>query len=195
MADSLSREGKLNGLTLAIGPSASMFLKTSDHNAAVAPYLGNHQLANVFADLGLGYYFYRPDVQVNLAYRRIRSSISAYDYTQEAERKTLALEAYVFFTDYHGFVPFVGPLIGQEWLKVSEVNPAGVHETEKWAGLKPGITFGWDIRPNRLQAWYLRTNLRWVPNLNVKMSTNKTVTFDQLEFNFIQLVVFPNRLF
>jgi hypothetical protein len=59
---------------------------------------------------------------------------------------------------------------------------------------KAGITFGWDIRPDDLQGWILRTNLRWHPNLNVNMPDGKQMKFDQLEFNFIQLVLYPERL-
>jgi hypothetical protein len=195
ITDSLGRSGKLNGLTLAIGPSSAGFLKPSPYNAAVAPYLGNHQFANVFPEFGLGYYFHRPDLQLNLAYRTISSQLSAYGHTQLARRKALTLEAFLFFADYHGFVPFIGPSLGKEWLSVNETNALGETQNRNFSGLKPGLTFGWDIRPNRLQFFYLRTTLRWVPNLEVQMNNGKSVNFDQLEFNFIQLVVLPGRLF
>ena len=46
----------------------------------------------------------------------------------------------------------------------------------------------WDIRPNNDQFVILRTNLRYVPALNLKVAAGKTVSFEQLEFNFIQAV-------
>ena len=57
-----------------------------------------------------------------------------------------------------------------------------------------GVTFGWDIRPNRLQKWILRTNLRWFPKLKLEVSEGQEISFDNLEFNFIQFILFPNRL-
>lgn len=58
-----------------------------------------------------------------------------------------------------------------------------------------GLTFGWDIRPNNIQSWILRTNLRWYPNLAIELDQNSKVSFDNLEFNFIQLIIYPNRMF
>ena len=60
---------------------------------------------------------------------------------------------------------------------------------------RPGVTFGWDIRPDRLQAMILRTNLRYTPNLNVAVTGGRDVALDQVEFNFIQFVIFPRRFF
>jgi hypothetical protein len=96
--------------------------------------------------------------------------------------------------DYHGFVVFIGPALSLEWLNLTETKQQEV-TIGNFRGLKPGITFGWDIRPNRLQAWYLRTNLRYFPNLGVRMPDDQHVPFDNIEFNFIQWVVFPGRMF
>jgi len=195
MTDTLAKLRKLNGLTIAIGPSTAIFLKEATHNANVAPFIDNHKIANVFPEIGIGYYLHKPDLQFNLAYRNISSRNEAYGYLQEVNRKALTFEVYKFFADYNGFAVFAGPAISQEWLKVKENNLMGETELSTFNGIKPGVTFGWDIRPNRLQSWYLRTNLRWFPNLDVKMRSGKNVPIDQLEFNFIQLVVFPDRLF
>lgn len=195
LTDTLASQRKLNGFTLAAGPSASFFLKTSSHNRAIAPYIDNHKSSNVFADFGLGYYLHHPDLQFNLAYRGIKSTIDGYGFSQTIKRKALTLEVYKFIGDYHGFVPFIGPALSYEHLNVQESDQQQTASTVTLKGIKPGITFGWDIRPNRLQAIYLRTNLRWFPNMNVKMSDGNKVSLDQLEFNFIQLVVFPGRFF
>ena len=56
------------------------------------------------------------------------------------------------------------------------------------------ITFGWDIRPSKKGDWWLlRTTLRYSPNLNIEY-LNKNLSLQHLEFNFIQLVVYPQRL-
>ncbi len=41
--------------------------------------------------------------------------------------------------------------------------------------------------------WLLRTTLRYSPNLNIEY-LNKNLSLQHLEFNFIQLVVYPQRL-
>jgi hypothetical protein len=61
--------------------------------------------------------------------------------------------------------------------------------------IRAGIVFGWDIRPNRIQSILLRTNLRWTPGLGISVANKGTMFLDQLEFNFIQVVIFPGRIF
>ncbi len=194
LTDTLAVLKRLNGFTLAVGPSSAFYTKSSSYNAAVAAFADNHKFADVFPEFGLGYYLHQPDLQFNLTYRTVKSELSAYDFSQKLNRKALTLEAYKFLLDYHGFVPFVGASASYEWLDVKESDNNKVTDFSN-QGLHPGITFGWDIRPNRLQAIYLRTNLRYFPNLNVNMPGDKKMAFDQIEFNFIQLVVFPERLF
>ncbi len=194
LTDTLASLHKLNGFTLAVGPSSTFFLKSATYNQDSFPFLDDHKSA-VFPEFGLGYYWHQPDLQLNLAYRNIKSEISAYDYLQRVERNALTLEVYHFFADYHGFAVFAGTAASLENLKVIEKHPNQPIISKSNQSIKPGLVFGWDIRPNRLQAWYLRTNLRYFPNINVSMPSRKKIYFDQLEFNFIQLVIFPGRLF
>lgn len=194
LTDTLAVLKRLNGFTLAIGPSSSFYTKSSTHIAEIAPFADHHKFADVFPEFGAGYYWHKPDLQFNVAYRNVKSELSAYDFFQKLNRKALTFEAYKFLLDYHGFVPFLGVSASYEWLKVNEIFNGQLSSFSNEA-LRPGITFGWDIRPNRIQAMYLRTNLRYFPNLNVKMPNNKNIAFDQIEFNFIQLVVFPERFF
>jgi len=194
LTDTLAVLKRLNGFTLAVGPSSAFYTRASTYNAAVAPFADNYKFADVFPEFGIGYYLHQPDLQFNIAYRTVKSELNAYDFSQKLNRKALTLEAYKFLFDYHGFVPFAGVSASYEWLSVNEIFD-NIKTDFSSQGLRPGITFGWDIRPNRIQAMYLRTNLRYFPNLNVKMANNKTMAFDQLEFNFIQLVIFPDRLF
>ena len=115
--------------------------------------------------------------------------------TQELKRSSIGLEVTKFLFDYHGFVPFVGPYVGYETLSFEE-NFEGqlTHDvTDEQIGY--GIAFGWDIRPNRLQTWILRTNLRWFPDLKLQIEGDAEISFDNVEFNFIQLILFPGRLF
>ena len=195
LTEELGTSGKLDGLTLAVGPSTAFFLKGSSYNAEAAPYLGSPKFASTFPEYGIGYYWHKHDLQVNLAYRRAATQLEAYGYRQKLSRRALTAEAYKFFADYHGFAPFAGAALSGEWLEVREEGTAAGERTTRWSGVKPGIVAGWDIRPNRLMTWYLRTNIRWFPNLDVDMAGDKRVSMDQLEVNIIELVVFPNRMF
>lgn len=194
LTDTLASKGKLNGLTFAIGPSSAFYIRPGSHNKDAHPYIDEHR-SSVFPEYGIGYYFYKPDLQFNLSYRSNKSEIHAFGFSQEAKRRALTFEAFKFIFDYHGFAFFTGACASFENLYVIEKDDKNYSETLSYSGIKPAIVFGWDIRPNCLQTFYLRTNLRYFPNLNVKMSDSKNVSFDQLEFNFIQLVIFPGRLF
>ena len=194
LTDTLTVLNRLNGLTLAVGLSSAFFLKSSPHLAQVAPYADNHKSDPILPEFGLGYYFHKPDIQLNLAYRSMSSELNAYDFSQKINTKALTFEVYKFLFDYHGFVPFLGLSLSQEWLKINEKSIQSTEQINE-NGLFPGLTLGWDIRPNRLQSWYLRTNLRYFPLQKVEMKTGKLQPFERLEFNFIQLVIFPERFF
>lgn len=194
LTDTLASLKRLNGLTVAVGLSSASFTRQSRHLQSIAPYADQHKAANIFAEFGIGYYLHQPDIQFNLAYRTVKSEIEAYQFQQNIKRNALSLEAFKFLFDYHGFVPFLGSSISYETLRVNEIHQ-GTNSVSTFSGIRPGLTFGWDIRPNRIQSWYLRTNLRYFPNLQVLMPTEEYMRFDQLEFNFIQLVLFPGRMF
>lgn len=195
ITDTLGNAGKLDGFTIAFGPSAAFYLQDSEHNSETAPYLDQHKSAKTFLEFDLGYYLHRPDIQFNLAYRKLHSDLSAFDHNQYAQRQSLTLEVYKFLFDFHGFAFFTGPAISYEHLQISEHTPTNIALHGSYKGLKPGLTFGWDIRPNRLQNFLLRTNLRYFPNMNVSMPVDRKFSFDQLEFNFIQVVIYPQRFF
>jgi outer membrane protein W len=127
---------------------------------------------------------------------RLSKRTSTVLFTQTRhEPKSLLFEATKYLFDYHGFVPFVGPAISYENLSFEEsfegIKTADVIDNK----LGYALSFGWDIRPNRIQSWTLRTNLRWYPNLFLAVEPDSKLAFDNLEFNFIQLIVYPKRAF
>ncbi|MCC6461162.1 MAG: hypothetical protein IT260_11865 [Saprospiraceae bacterium] len=194
LTDSLAARHRLRGLTLAIGPSEALFVRKSPHNEAVAPYIDRHVASKAFLDVNIGYYLYRPDLQLNLVWRGYRNSIGAYGYSQKVQRRALSFEAIKFLADYHGFAVFAGPVLSYEQLRVTDTDANGGRIEGRFEGMKPGLTFGWDIRPDYLQTYYLRTTLRYFPKLPVAMPGGRRFFFDTLELNFIQLVVFPGRI-
>lgn len=194
LTDTLARLKRLNSFTLGIGAAAALFLKPSSHNSDLMPFLYQHKFTSLCPDLGAGYYMHSPDLQLNVSFRSIRSEQSGFGATQLLKRRSLSFEAFTFLGDYHGFAPFAGPILSTEWLSVSE-NLQEEQHTYKKTLLRPGVIAGWDIRPNRLQGIYLRTNLRWYPLLELATRNGKQMVFDQLEIDFIQVVVFIDRLF
>lgn len=175
----------LNGWFVGVGPSTSWLIGPS---AAIAGYpaIKMPLVEGVFADIIAGYYWHKPDLNLNAAYRSIHSTVDAYGLTYEASRRSLGIECTRYFADYHGFAPFIGPIISYEHLSASLNSDSPVDES--WNGIRAGLTAGWDIRPNRLQGFYLRTNLRYYPGLGLDLEDGGQLSFQQLEVNVIQFV-------
>jgi hypothetical protein len=191
----LAKAKRLNNFSVALGPSSTRFLAKSEHNTQTKPYLHHPEVEKFFWDIGVGYYLHNPDVHFNLAYRRFRSSLDAYGTTQNIHRSSVSLEGFKFLFDYHGFVPFIGPLLSLENIDITEMSGQTLTASGGINVVKPGIIIGWDIRPTRIQSWLLRTNVRYFPNIDVGMSSGYNYAVDQLEINFIQFVLYPERIF
>ncbi len=191
--DGLAEEGKLDGFFLSAGLSSAWWMGRSSYNEENSPYIKNYGIS-LMGDFGLGYYWHNPDLNLVLNYRGYGASSTAYGTIQSLKRRSYGFELTKYLLDYHGFDPFIGPVVTYERLSFKEsfegVRTQNVEELKvSW-----GITFGWDIRPDRNQSIILRTNLRWFPTLDLAVEDANTISFDNIEFNFIQLVVFPNRL-
>ena len=192
LTEQFANEGNLNNFYVGIGPSAAFSLGESTYNTEERPFLTDETF-NTFLDLSLGYYLHKPDLNFSINYRGYKGDNVAYNVDQQFSRKSIGFEVTKMLGDYHGFVPYVGPIVSMENLEFSETYAGEmVHDlTEQKMAM--GLTFGWDIRPNRVQSWLLRTNLRWYPNLNLDVEGEQVISFNALEFNFIQAVYFPGR--
>lgn len=190
----LAERGQLNNLYIGAGISSAIWLTPSDYNEANRPYIGRYS-TSIMPDFTLGYYLHKPDLNLALGYRKYGSSTSTYGAIQQVNRTSFLFEATKYLFDFHGFVPFVGPSISYEHLSFQEdfEGQQTINAEQRKRGY--GLTFGWDIRPNRIQTWILRTNLRWNPKLLLEVEPGANVAFDNLEFNFIQLIVYPGRMF
>lgn len=189
----LADKGQLNGFYIGAGISSAFWLNPSSYNNRVRPYIEKYN-TSIMPDFTLGYYFHKPDLNIAIGYRGYSASTDTYGAVQELNRRSFLLETTKYLFDYHGFVPFIGPVVSYESLSFNEsfeeVQTIDVNE-KQWTY---GLTFGWDIRPNRLQSWILRTNLRWYPDLSLDIDQDSSISFDNLEFNFIQLIIYPNRM-
>lgn len=193
VTDVLAKDGGLNSFYLGVGLSSSFWLGNSTYNTNNRPYLTKYS-TSIMPDFALGYYHHNWDINFGLSYRSMASNTDAYGAVQLIDRQSLGVEITKNLFDYNGFVPFLGPILSREnlgFLEFFEGRPAQDINQEKTA---LGLTFGWDIRPNRLMTWILRTNLRWYPRLNLAVDRTNTISFSNLEFNFIQLVIYPGRM-
>jgi outer membrane protein W len=185
----------LNAWFIGAGISSAFWTGDHGYNSEFRPFMEQYS-TSLLLDFCLGYYWYKPDINFSLSYRSFSGSGDAYGIGQKVSRRSIGLEATMALFDYHGFVPFVGPILSYESLSFEEgdlgINVRNV--SDDMLGL--GVTFGWDIRPNDLQSWVLRTNLRYYPGLQLDIpGTEETVPFRNLEFNFIQLIIYPGRMF
>src|SRR5690606_26021549 len=125
-------------------------------------------------------------------YRRHKQEETAFDYNYSLKKQSVALEAFKFLFDFHGFVPFVGPFTARDYYHLNEKDVQRTvtnHKEESWAY---GLVFGWDIRLSKTDFFILRTNLRYNPKVDLKQN-GLTYTSKSIEFNFIQLVFYPER--
>jgi hypothetical protein len=191
--EKLKAARKLNSFFIASGPAYSFIVGESSYNQQVRPYLDDYKISGIFHDLGIGYYHYRWDGAINISYRAFKESLTAFDTRQTINRKSLAVEVYKFFLDYHGFVPFAGAIASWERVHFREIeNNLLVHD-RNYSFWTPGIILGWDIRPTRVDWWGVRTNIRYFPLLKIKPDSNYTIDLRQIELNFLQFVFYPNR--
>ena len=193
VTDFLTERGRLNGLFVGAGISSAFWLKQSEYNKTTRPYINKYS-TSIMPDFSLGYYLHNPDLNIAISYRGYGASTNTYGAIQKLNRKSFLFEATKYLFDYHGFVPFVGPTISYENLSFYENFEGQLTLNTSEVKFGYGLIFGWDIRPNRIQSWILRTNLRWYPNLFLEVQPTSKVSFDNLEFNFIQLIIYPNRM-
>lgn len=191
--DSILSERNRFGFFAAVGPSAAFPTQKSEYLETYLAYLDQYSMPSVFPDVSVGYHFSKQDLIASLSFRPIRQIRRAYSFEQEVIRKAVSLEAYKFLGDYHGFAPFVGVGFGYEFLQLSEKDNGhsiASRNIEKW---NPSLIFGWDIRPGKRADYFLlRTNLRYSPWLEI-IHNSRAISLQYLEFNFIQLVVYPQR--
>lgn len=193
VTEKLASEGKLDGFFLGAGMSSVWWLGNSIYNENNRPFIPNYGIS-VMPEFSAGYYWHQPDVSLAVAYRGYAKGVNVYGVSQTARRRSVAIEATKTVGDYHGFAPFLGPVMSYENLSFSETAPNESSFSNRQNKLGYGLTFGWDIRPNRLMWFTLRTNLRYFPNLKFDIDNNQTINFNNVEFNFIQMVVYPGRM-
>lgn len=183
---------KSGAFTIALGPSSSYALGTFDYNTTNRPWIGNRPFqTDLMPEFGLGYFFFNPNVQINVAYKNAESTLAGYSLKQDFQRESKTIEIHKYLFDLYGFVPFLGVNINFDRFSFRETD-FGVKTIDDQNYLvAPGITFGWDIKPVKKMKMVLRTNLRWTfPKDRLFSGLAYEMPSNQFEFNYIQLVWF-----
>ncbi len=184
---------KFNTFYVGIGPSGTTSVQSkSSYDVEKYPFFANQKrYFGIIPDMAAGYFFSKVEMNLGFSYRKMNNSFTGFNVLHVTKRQSLMLEAYKFLFDYHGFLPFVGLTASRENLYFGNRDNNKVQEYNQTKNAL-GVIFGWDIRPTRAESWLLRTNLRYAP---IKMDVEgKKIAFDYIEFNFIQLVLFPERM-
>lgn len=185
------KAGALSAFSFGIGLNAIIPLGKTELASQKAFFNDEIEGALTY-DVGIGYYSNPLDATVRVSYRPIKQEETAFDYTYRLNNHSVAFEVFKFIGDYHGFVPFVGPYISLNRYHLEEIDLGKTTKDMTTNKLGYGLVFGWDIRQSRVDYITLRTNLRYTPEMNYKAGASK-FTSKQIEFNFIQLVYYPER--
>lgn len=189
--DALEKEKGLNAFSFGIGYSSTIPLEKTEY-AQKIPFLNQETTQNGNFEFGLGYYFHKLDAAARISYRPLKQKETGYNYTYATTNQSVALEAFKFIGDYHGFVPFVGPYVASNNYRILETDKGETITDYRASKLGYGVVFGWDIRLSQVDYLILRTNLRYTPNLKYTKD-GLDYTNNQIEFNFIQIVYYPKR--
>ena len=194
LANALFSKSNNWGLFFALGPSSSFPVVSSDHIVKAYPFLDDKSFPIIFPDASIGYHFLKLDLITAFSFRPINQKRKAYAFEQTIKRRSMNLEAYKFLFDFHGFVPYLGIGLGFEKIKLTEIDNSVIVVSKLENKLSPSLVFGWDIRPSvKGDWWILRTNLRYFPFLYLENSAGN-LSLQHLEFNFIQFVLYPQKL-
>ncbi|MCU0326147.1 MAG: hypothetical protein MUF45_12975 [Spirosomaceae bacterium] len=183
----LKNENRLDSWYWGLGPSAGLQISKSPYFKKYHPQLYDDFIGGFMPDITFGRFFNKPDMNLGVSYRTMGNTLAGYEDKVSLRRHSFMLEAYKNLFNYLGFVPFCGITGSIENLNAN-INGNRISDA------KPalGFIFGWDIRVTKTGTSLLRTNLRWIPNLNLSVQ-NEKIMFNQLEFNFIQWVQFIGR--
>ncbi|HKY37336.1 MAG TPA: hypothetical protein VJN18_15445 [Polyangiaceae bacterium] len=187
------RDGSASSITIGLGPSTRLAGADSPYFDR-RPYLRAAYDSAIFPHLSVGYYNYPLDAELRLAYRYIWGKGEAFGATLDARQHGVFLEALKLFEiGLYGFVPFVGLGVGYGQFDVSDEIPGERRARSKGRPVF-SVPVGWDIRIKPSAWWLLRTNLRFIPRARVTVVEGQDFDFGGLEFDFIQLLLYPERL-
>ena len=179
---------------VSAGPSTSFSLSTSVYNKENFPFLNDQTSSNSYFDLGIGYQWNEAGWFTAMSFRNPEFETKGYGVKQTIKKTSVAFELNAFLVDYSGFAPFIGMNLAYDHLHYVERREDLTKELT-FNRFEPGLTIGWDILPGKTEEHLiLRTNVRWYPFSSFEIE-GQSFAFSQLEYNLIQAVFYPGRLF
>ena len=173
---------------VGIGPSAAWLVHDSSFVDDSHPHLSIEESPIVFPEFSTGIIWKRINRKgwrtiFNISYRPQKLETEGFGITHRYTNNSLAFEVFQSFWDYHGFVPFAGISHARNRLEFRQTggNPIKARSDVT------GIVFGWDILPLHKLSWYLRTTLRYYPEVLIETDAGN-IQYPDFEFNFIQYV-------
>ena len=177
---------------VGIGPSGSFSLTESSYTKNTFPYLQDQLTSENYYDIAVGYQFNQSSLFTAVSFRNPEFKTSGFGSRQHIKKRSLSIEINKFLFDYTGFAPYIGLNLAYDHIKYTEQNEQTNREFI-FNSLEPGITVGWDIVPGKTGEYLiLRTNLRWYPFSSFDID-GQTFNFNQLEYNLIQVIFYPDR--
>lgn len=170
-----------------IGPSAAWLLEEDVYIKKNQPAFSITENVHVFPEISLGIVWKNIEKKghrsiLNISQRPQNLQVKGFGRTNIYRNNSTAIEFLQSFWDYNGFVPFLGGSYNINRL---------YFETEEKSYQKTnnsfGLIFGWDILPTHTTNWYLRTVLRYYPEISLEIDGGK-ILFPNFEINFIQYV-------
>jgi hypothetical protein len=184
---------KFGAFFIGTGPSMSFSLSKSEFNQQTFPYLKDKLASSNYFDIAIGYQFQKAGLFTAISFRNPKFVTEGFGTKQTIRKTSLALDITKFLFDFSGFAPFAGINISYDQIKYNETDNDTRRALVFGNRFEPGITFGWDIQPGKNQeALILRTNLRWYPLSSFRID-GKKFNFEQLEYNLIQVIFYPER--
>lgn len=191
MKEELAQEKKLNTFSIGIGFSAFIPFEETEHASRKA-FFNDEIEPEVFPELGVEYFHHKFNASARVSYRPQQQLEKSYQYEYNLRNHSIAFEAFKFVGNYHGFMPFVGPFVSQNFYHLQEKDNGTKVTDFSESKIGYGLVFGWDIRFTETDHIILRTNMRYVPDYGFQKD-QLNYTSQGLEFNFIQLVYYPQR--
>jgi hypothetical protein len=174
------------GMSSAIAIAPVEYLKDQGYEPNIAG-LG------LMPEFGLSYYSAKKEMVFRLAYRAPTRFVRNENFAYQLKDRRLSIEAFRFLFDYQGFMPFVGIGLNNSFYELTINSNDQQNISEKGSNQSASIVFGWDIRPTQTEWFIIRTSLRYQPKWGYDQFAKAHFSRD-LEFNFIQMVVYPQRM-
>ncbi|MFY0673124.1 MAG: hypothetical protein JXQ87_06950 [Bacteroidia bacterium] len=188
----MTSKGHASTFGFGVGMSSAIAIAPITHLEKNG-YEPNLAQVSLMPEFGLSYYTAKREMVFRLVYRAPTRFVRNKAFAYQLKDRRLSFETFKFLFDYQGFMPFVGIGLSNSIYALTFNSNNQSNISENGNNQSVSIVFGWDIRPTQAEWFILRTSLRYQPRLGFNQYAKAHFSRD-LEFNFIQMVVYPQRM-